>query len=294
MLKYILLVFMLAFIFYKRDNSNAKLIFKSSFEDGVYIGKAETRDSTVWWQDIKGSDNSNFSWPIELQGEKGTIQIIVDSSKNLHKYIKNSIEKLNSIDGKTTKALHQIVKIKEQEATQIPYVIYTKDKEQSSLYIRYSLKFPENLSKLLGADGWLTFSEYKTASDYRLAYYIYSDKSGKLYWYVHGDNDVLSDRPYIEYWYQENRKIAVPQGKWFDIELFWKRDSGKKGRVWWAVNGKVITDYHGATKLKEPIHEIMLFSNYANSPIEQWIDNIEIWTNFPCGVGKSCFNKNRR
>jgi hypothetical protein len=36
---------------------------------------------------------------------------------------------------------------------------------------------------------------------------------------------------------------------------------------------------------------MMLFTNYAAVPLEQWVDNIEIWSDFPCGVAQSCFTK---
>ena len=62
--------------------------------------------------------------------------MIVDSDKNINKYIENRIERVVGIDGRLTKVLHQIVKQKDSEATQTPYVIYTNDQEQKSIYIR--------------------------------------------------------------------------------------------------------------------------------------------------------------
>jgi len=222
----------------------------------------------------------------------GSIQMIVSSDKDINNYINNRIERVEGIDGKFTKALHQIIKKKDNEITQAPYVIYTNDQEQKTLYIKYSLKFPKNLSERLGEDGWLTFCEYKTKYDNRLAFYIYSDENKKLYWYLHSDNVSSEEnyKKYKEYWFRENREIKVPQGEWFNVELFWNRDSNNS-RVWWAVNGKTIADYHGSLKIDEPIHEIMFFTNYSNNPIDQWVDNIEIWDNFPCGKGKSCYKQ---
>jgi hypothetical protein len=279
------------------DTSSAELLFKSSFEDGVYLNRVQRRNSSVWWQDLKGYDNSNFSWPIKLKDKKGTIQMIVDSHKDVNSYIINKIERIIGIDGNLTKALHQIVKKKDSEVTQTPYVLYTNDQEYKRIYIRYSLKFPKNLLDLLGHNGWLIFCEYKTKNDNRLAFYIYSDADKRLSWHLHSDNIAGEKAPKSrkEYWFKDNKKIAVPQGEWFDIELFWYRSLNDDGRVWWAVNGQVINDYHGRVKIKEPIHEIMLFTNYSNSPIHQWIDNIEIWDNFPCGKGMSCHDyKNKK
>jgi len=285
-----LFLFLLLFLFLNScgtTNPSLSLLFKSSFDENLTLFLPNRNDSTIWNQELNSSELNNYSWPIELQGERGHFQMIINDD-NISKYIENKIELTIGIDGNKTKALHQIIKKKEYEWSQDPYVVYTKDKEQKKLYIRYSLKYPKNLSELLGKDSWLTFSQFKTTSDYRLSYYIYSDENSKLYWYAHGDNVVVDDVPYKEYWYQENRKIAVPQGEWFDVEIFWDRSTSDDGRVWLAIDGQVVIDYQGVTKLKDPIHEIMLFTNYAEVPLDQWVDNIEIWDDFPCGVAKSC------
>ena len=267
----------------------SELLFKSSFEKGVYLSSVDRKDSSIWWQGLKGSDTKGFSWPINLGGKNGLFQIITNS-KNISKYIKNSIVNIQGKDGKFTRALHQEIKQKENSWSQDPYVVYTNDNEQKKLYLRYSLKFPSNLAEKLGKDGWLTFCEYKTASDYRLAFYIYCDKNKNLYWYVHEDNVVLDDRPYKEFWFQKNF-TPIKAGEWMDIEIYWRRSQKDDGHVWMAVDGKVIFNYKGKSKLKEPIHMMILFTNYANVPIEQWVDNIEIWNDFPCGESKSCLAK---
>jgi hypothetical protein len=282
-----LLLIFIIFIFY---SLKPKLLFESSFEKDTYILVPDRKDSTVWWQEIRSMQNSKISWPIKLQGEEGCFQMIVNN-KNINDYIENRIETVLGINGEETKALHQVIKKKEHEWTQDPYVVYTKNKEQKKLYIKYSLKYPKNLSELLNKDSWLTFCQFKTTTDYRLSYYIYSDENSKLYWYVHGDNVVLDNVPYKEYWFQENRCVPVPVGKWFNVEIFWNRSSKENGRVWLAINGKVVIDYRGITKLEDPINEIMLFTNYASVAIEQWVDNIEIWSDFPCGIAQSCYDK---
>jgi len=266
------------------------LLFKSSFENGVYLEKPNKKDSTIWWQNIKGSDNDNFEWPITINNEAGEFQMIINDD-NITEYIQNDLVVVNGIDDKKSRVLHQKIKKKEHHWSQDPYVIHTQNKEQKTLYIRYSLKYPVDLAEKLGKDGWLTFCQYKTATDYRLTYYIYADKNKKLYWYVHEDNVVIDGVPYKEYWYQENYS-EVKQGEWMDVEIYWNRS--KNGRVWLAVDGKVIIDYKGQTMLKEPINEMMLFTNYAIRPIEQWVDNIEIWDDFPCGKGKSCHQEENK
>jgi hypothetical protein len=269
----------------------ADLLFKSSFEKGVYLSSPDRKDSPIWWQELKGSDNGTFSWPINLHGKDGLFQIITNND-NISSYIENSLINTIGIDKKPSRVLQLSIKRKENGWSQDPYVVYTGDKEQKKIYLRYSLKFPSDLAERLGKDGWLTFCEYKTASDYRLAFYIYCDKNKKLYWYVHGDNVVLDDRPYKEFWFQENL-TAVNAGEWMDMEIYWNRSEKNDGQVWMAVDGKVIFDYKGKTKLQEPIHMMMLFTNYAKVPMTQWVDNIQIWSDFPCGENKSCHKKSQ-
>lgn len=265
----------------EKNLSYSNLIYQSSFEKEILL-PPQREDSPIWWQRLKREDNKTK--------ELGSFQIIINN-KNLHHYIENKIEETIGIDHNKTKALHQIIKKKELGWSQDPYLIETNDKEVKQLYIRYSLKYPKNLSQLIGKEGWVVFSEFKTVSDYRLALYIYKDKQDKLYWYAHGDNVVLDDIPYIQYWERENKKIPVPLGEWIDVEIFWKRSQGSDGRVWLAINGEKAIDYQGKTRLKDPIRIIMPYTNYSNNPIDQWIDNVEIWDNFPCGEGKSCHNK---
>jgi len=280
----LLLIFNISISASEKSISEAKMIYQSSFEKEILL-PPQRDGSPIWWQKLQRDNNKTK--------ELGSFQIIVNS-KNLKRYLVNKIEKTIGINNKKTKALHQIIKKKELGWTQDPYLIETKDKEVKQLYIRYSLKYPKNLSKLIGKEGWVVFSEFKTVSDYRLAFYVYKDKYGKLYWYVHGDNVVLDDIPYIQYWDRKNKKVSVPVGEWIDVEIFWKRSKGSDGRVWLAINGKKTIDYHGETKLKDPIRIIMPYTNYSNNPIDQWIDNVEIWDNFPCGNGKSCHkNKNK-
>ena len=270
------------------DLHSSELLFKSSFEEGVYLKETNREGSSIWWQGLEGSDNDSFEWPIKLQGEEGQFQMIVHDDE-IDDYIENELKTVIGIDGEESRVLHQKIKNKEEESTQDPYVVITGGKEQKKLYIRYALKFPSNLADILETDGWLAFCEYKTASDYRLAFYIYQNEKDDLYWYVHGDNMVLDDRDYEEYWSLENRKYPIKAGEWQDIEIYWNRDKNN-GQVWMAVDGDIIFNYKGSTKLKESIEEMMLFTNYANKPLEQWVDNVEIWNNFPCGFEQSCHN----
>jgi len=275
----------------EKETRNKNIIFKSGFEKSVLLEQSLPDDGGIWWQEIKGSDEMGYQWPIYIEGE-GSLQLIVDFNKDITQYITNVIERVRDKNGDWTHALHQIISRKQREDTQDPYIVYTEGNEVKDLYIKYAMKLPKNTKELLGKDGWMAITEFKTTSDYRLAFYIYEDKSGTLYWYVHGDNVVIDGVPYNEFWYRENYDVSVPLGVWFDIELFWHRSTKNNGRVWWAINGETIVDYHGQTKVHDPINAIMVFTNYASGPMHQWIDDIVVAHTFPCGEGKSCM-KNR-
>jgi beta-mannanase len=258
----------------QKIKSNEMVIFRSGFENGVFLKKPVADEGGIWWQEIKGSD-MGYSWPINVNG-KGTLQLIVDADKDIRKYISNTIERVRDKNGNWTNALHQNILKKQHGDTQDPYIIYTDGKEAEDLHIQYSMKLPKNTKELLGKDGWMALTEFKTTGDYRLAFYIYEDSEGELSWYVHGDNVVDEPDDYEEFWYRENHDVDVPIDKWFDVDLSWHRSKNDDGRVLWAINGETIVDYHGKTKIDDPINAIMVFTNYASGPMHQWIDNIKI------------------
>jgi len=269
-----------------------KLLFKSSFEEGVYLETPyfDSPSSGTWWQDLKGADNSGFSWPVNLWGGKGVFQVLVNAQLPHADYIENTLETIPDRDGVPTRVIHQKIKQKAKGFTQDPYIVETSF-EGGDLYVRFSIKYNSNLREILGPDGWLTFFEWKTAGDYRIAAYIYEDLQKKLYWYVHGDNEANGGLPYQEFWFKENRDVEVPLNKWFTMEFFSHRSTGNDGRFWWAVDGNVIADYKGSTKDVKKINRIMLFTAYSGSnTLDQWVDDFEIWDDFPCGNGIPCFS----
>ena len=150
--------------------------------------------------------------------------MIVDADRDISKYITNTIEYDSDRD---SHILHQNIIKKQQGDTQVPLTFYTDEDEIQNLSIHYALKYPENLADILGPDGWAVLTEFKTTSDYRLALYVYADENKNLSWYMHGDNVVIDDIPYEEYWFQENFETAVPVGEWFDVDISWERSEKK-------------------------------------------------------------------
>ena len=278
------------------DDKEVKLLFKSGFEDGVYLDTPYNDGGATWMQDIKGSDNSNFSFPINIWETKGSFQVLVDSSVDSYEYIQNKIITTIGHTGEYTKVMSSEVLKADKSWTQDPYILEDA-KEDGDLYISYWLKLPANLPAVLGDgtndDGWCTFFEFKTSGDYRIAAYVYVEDD-QVFWHAHGDNVANGDNFTVrkEYWQRDNKIVPVPQDEWFKVEFFWHRSTNSDGRFWWAVNGNVIVDYHGVNKIKEPIDRIMLFTVYSEKlPLKQLVDDIEIYDGFPCGEGKSCYEK---
>jgi hypothetical protein len=77
----------------------------------------------------------------------------------------------------------------------------------------------------------------------------------------------------------------VPFGRWFKFEAFWRRSAGDDGRVWMALDGRKIVDKLGPNIgiNNDPIDRIFLMQLYsgASYPLEQWTDDVQIWSGFP-------------
>ena len=274
--------------------TNSKLLFKSGFGKGVSLETPWNDGGGCWEQEIKGKEaSSQFSWPARIWGATGHFQVLVDSSLKSDEYIKNSLVTIKSHDGTVKQVLHQKIFKRDTGWTQDP-LMFSDDEgkisEKGDLYVKYWLKFPANIVKYLGDgsgedDGWCTFFEWKTAGDYRIAAYVYTDPESNSipYWYVHGDN-VAKDNfgKYREYWSEENHTIPVPEDRWFKVEFFWHRSTKADGRFWWSIDNNVIVDHYGPNKKSKPINRIMLFTLYAAKyPFEQWVDDVEIRDGFP-------------
>jgi len=265
-------------------HAEPKLLFESGFEEGVYLEEPYNFGDSSWYQDIKGSDSA-FTWPIELWETTGVFQVLVDSERDASKFIRNEIVSTIGHDDQETRVLKSTIFKADEEWTQDPYILMDA-KESGDLYVKYYIKFPQNLVEALGDgtndDGWCTFFEWKTPSDYRIAVYIYIE-DGVPFWYVHGDNAAKDGYDvYEEYWFEENRHVLVPNDEWFLVEYFFHRSEKSDGRFLFKVNSEVVVDYYGPNKIEESIDRIMLFTVYSEKyPLIQLVDDIEIWDGIP-------------
>ena len=152
----------------------------------------------------------------------------------------------------------------------------------------------------MGLNNWRSIFFWKTvASDYRIEAYVSTSTlihpDGTPHWYIRGDRTANTGGNYKEDWVVRNTDISVPIGKWFMVEFYWHRSTHEEGRIFWAVNGQVIADHKGSNlgNRHNHINRISPFGVYTRPavyPARQWIDDVEIWDDFPCGDGLSCYN----
>ncbi len=257
---------------------NPTLLFKSGFEDGVYIDNTVYTDNEDY-RYIKGSDKeTGFSWPIDILGASGSGLHYIDDEN--HQAVYSEIQTVIGHNGDTTKALYNIENY-DIGVTQCPYEILNIQEGTKDLYIKYWIKL-DSVS-LFQPDKWRAIFEYKTKNyannqGFRLIAYIYTDINGIPYWHWQGDKN-----PENPIWEIDNRTVPVPINKWFLTEFYWHWSAGDDGRALWKINGQTIGDHYGPTTRKsKPIDFIILTQIYGDAnPKYQWIDDIEIWDGIP-------------
>ena len=282
-------------------NANAKLLFKSGFENFVYL--APVSGGFSQYQYIQGTDNStSYAWPVMAWNPNplltGLLGVITSSNLNpapedFNDYIQNAIETVTGPNGNLTYALRQkIVKPSPNTCcTQDSFQIAGLGTPLIDSYVRYWIKLnPEFLSQVqtYGVNFWRVLWEMKTSTDYRIATFIYGSSDGQPYFFAHADNNPASVYPYREYWAVSNTSVPVPLDQWFSVEFYLHRSTGSDGRFYWAVNGQPIADQYGPNYgINNQNVNALMFSNlYGNSvhlnPAYQWIDDLEVWDLPPC------------
>ncbi len=258
--------------------SGARLLFKSGFENGVYI------DTTAYLNNedfrfIRGKDSeTGFSWPINVLGASESALHYIDDDN--HRAVMSEIQTVIGHNGDSTKALFSLENYN-LGVTQCPYEILNIAEGKKDLYIKYWIKLDS--ASLFHPDMWRAIFEYKTkdyaaGSGFRLIAFIYTDNDGIPYWHWQGDKN-----PQTPVWEINNKDIPVPINEWFQTEFYWHWSNGNDGRALWKVNGEVIGDHHGVTtQNSKPIDFIILTQIYGDAnPKYQWIDDIEIWAGLP-------------
>jgi len=132
-------------------------------------------------------------------------------------------------------------------------------------------------------------------SNYRLGLYLKSNGDSRR-WRVKGEQ-VKGDGPFCTgrcpEWIVDNYAATVPEDQWFRLEVFWRIGDEKTGRLWLAVDGETVADFRGRTTHAtdpQPLNFWSIFKLYGSPEatnagmLRQWIDDVEIWSDFPPGA----------
>jgi hypothetical protein len=277
----------------------ASLLFWSGFEGGVSVGAPRDCYASGCWQDLLGTDSaSGFTWPPRIGGGGGQFQVrsgtdSAPSTSTITNYIVNDIQTVTGRSGAATRALHALMNQTSCTGTasqngspcsaQDPYLLQPTS-EPGDLYISFWRKLDPTLPQKL-INGWHVVFEWKTTGDYRINAQVVNYGGVAPYWQITADNVANGGLPAQEFWRVTNQSVPVPIGQWFKFEVFWHRSNGTDGRVWMAVNGQKILDKFGPNigVNGNPIDRIFLTQLYtaATYPLEQWTDDIQIWSGFP-------------
>ena len=275
---------------------SSTLLFKSGFEDDVvYVPWSEPNPGQADYEDIEGSDEVGYTWPIQLRSPTTSrFHHIIDGTgdpvDDLNDFFTTDIVTVTGHGGGSTKALYQSLDSLPNAISQTWYEIYYASPTSitdEDTYIKYWMKLPSHSIDTMGASRWRSVFFMKSVDvDYRIEAYIYTTSTNVPYWFVHGDK---FDGGYEEFWSEssldaDTSNVEVPIDEWFTMEYFWHRTNDENGRFYWAVNGDTVCDRYGSLygPSNNNITLISPFGVYANEvPAHQWIDDLEIWNGFP-------------
>jgi hypothetical protein len=287
----------------------ANAIFRSGF-DGATIGAAGGCNQGTCIQTISGTDpNTQFTWPVTLWDMSGVMQGISANlnanASNFTNYIRNEIQTVTGPAGSPTAVLYQSIRAARNVTDRFPqdphyiYKVGESTFQQHPLYVRFWMKL--GTASSLGS--WRNLLQWKTNGDFRMnigtATYgrgvnaACANDNGDTYWQLFADNEANSGNPLVTYWEECQKTLPVPHGQWFKLEFFSDRGTigGTNGRVWVAINGQEIFDVQGERMWGDSnsrINRLMAPQLYTGEEvsapgelIEQWVDDLEIWDNFP-------------
>jgi hypothetical protein len=282
----------------------AELLFWSGFEGPLKLLAPSDCYRRGCFQELIGTDSrTGFQWPFSVLGGESKFQLLVDGPRptpeTVGEYMSNELRTVKGPHGRPTRALYSEVRQsgccgplpQGGRATQNVLHVFPGG-EPGDLYFSKWLKLqPDLVDKLHAGGGWRVVFEWKEGGyrgkggAFRTILLITAANGRPPSWQVKWDNDANGGDAKQEFWRRQNASVPVPVGEWFKLETFWHRSRGADGRIWYAVNGKVIDDHYGPTigVRNDPVGRIMINQVYSGSPypIYQWSDDVQIWKGFP-------------
>ena len=288
----------------------ANLLFWSGFEGATALAKPTDCYGNGCYQDLGGSDSSTgFAWPMNALNGTSRFQMISNSSTyptpdTIGGWMYNQVQSVVGHKGNATNALYSEVLQSGCCGTNPQGGGSTQDAlhflpgtDATDVYISKWMKFQpdlaENLQAVQSSGPWRVVFEFKegggsfpsTGAFRGILEVVYRSGMSAPQFQVTWDNDANGGLPLQRFWRANNTTLPVPVGEWFKLEVFWHRAKDNTGRVWWAVNGKVIDDHYGPTigVNNTPVGRIFVNQVYTGAPypIYQWTDDIQMWKGWP-------------
>ncbi len=266
-------------------NDTPQLLFKSSFNNGVEVSKTPITGN--YFKTHLTGEDEGYNWSANFPGEsdKNAFNFLVNDIDNLNEYIDVSIVEA----GVNTKALRLEYKkndISTSANSRVQYNAWAKQEAQlasdrfEQIYIKYKLKTNfTNYDK-----NWRYLMEWRTI-DEEQGWVLVMEKISNtdnfaLRW--HANKLKNGSKQYPNLWSVKSPDgFIVPQGEWFELEVYWKLSANKdEARNVVAINGKIIINHLGANKLENNMRFWNPFKVYGAKGVSL-ITNVEIWNNIP-------------
>jgi hypothetical protein len=263
-------------------SSKAKLLFRSGFEATTSLQDPPACAGVNCRQSIVGGDVAPFRWPMAIWGGMGSMQLLANEpvdSTSIADYIVNDLQVVTAADGGQGTCLHQLVKQNAAAGTLDQYVLGPASVgtalAQGTLYVSYLLRFGDAAE--LGPNGYRVLMQWFQGGG-RIALSVLTDANAKPSWAL---ARYIGDTGEID-WSTPGDGAVVPTG-WFRLEFFWKPGATSDGRIWVAIDGATVLDRRDSNLVgPDAVSDIQVFVNAGSKvPHEQWIDDVEIWDDFP-------------
>ncbi len=280
------------------------LLFWSGFENATTLPTPTDCYPNGCWQYPSGIDaDTGSSWSSNVWGNAPAFQMIENSGtsatpSNIGSYIVNQISTTTGHKGAPTQALVQTIAksgcnggtmicgtgSQGDGSTQDPLMFLSSGDIPEAYISKWVYLPPDLATTVMSSPTWIDLFEWKTPDpiDYRFQVAIQNYSGGAPHWMTIGDAYAPS---YTEFWRVYADNVPVPLGRWFKLEVYWKRANDASGRFWAAVDGQVILDHSGPNYgvRADHIDRVMVHQVYTggNYPFTTTIDDLQVWNGWP-------------
>jgi hypothetical protein len=297
-----------------------RLLLRSGFEGEVRVTD-DMADIVGGHPDSAGDWEATPEWI-----ESSRFVYLVRKDKRLSDYMASFIETMVGPHGNETRVLCMQNKADDPDQSstsrnEYSFFVKAPPNDYSEGYARYWMKLQDNLAGLLPKDKatpWYMIMEWKEpnsgirksaaeckacgekaggSNNYRINIGIHRQKDApEFQWYLTGEHPQPCRKTE---WTYASPDVPVPLGRWFLVEAYMRKHA-EQGRVYFAVNGRVVLDtrvttpegFTGRTEHADnplPLRFWSPMKNYhgmewnREGPISQWYDDFELWSDFPPG-----------